>query len=127
MAGLIAPEIAAELRSQLRILLPTGRRFPVPASDLAEHLGVSTRTVGGLVADLIERDGVLVGSICSGDNPGYFLCADAVDVEAGTAHLVSRARAMHVRVGKLRELARERFDEETAVRLFNLDEVTTDA
>jgi hypothetical protein len=118
---LIAPELAADLRGQLLALLPTGRRFPVPASELASHLGVSERTVGGLVADLIELDDRLIGSVCSGDRPGYFLVADLEDLETGTAHLVSRARRINLRVAKMRRLARSRFSEAEVLQLFALE------
>jgi hypothetical protein len=63
----------------------------------------------------------LIGSVCSGEHPGYFLVADLEDLETGTAHLVSRARRIHMRVAKLRRLARERFSEAEVLQLFELE------
>jgi hypothetical protein len=123
----IGPQVSEELRHLLLALLPTGRRFPVRASELASELGVSTRTVGGLVEDLIG-EGFLIGSACNPEAPGYFLCADLEDLEAGTAHLMSRARAMFARVAQMRRLARERFDEpEVLQQLFDFGEAELSA
>lgn len=121
MTTLQASVAVSELLGQLTVLLPTGRQFAIRGRDLADELGIAERTLRSLVDELIDR-GWCVGSVCSGDRPGYFLCADEHDVEAGVAHLVSRARSMHVRVARLRASAMTQFGP-TVLRLFDLDEV----
>ena len=83
---------------------PVGHRFPVPASELAELLGCSERTVRGLVEDLIREDGYAIGSVC-GEASGYFLITTPEDLQAGAAHLVARARSLFTRVSALRRNA----------------------
>ena len=110
-----------ELLTRLWSRLPTGRDFAIRGADLAAALGVSERTIRSLVDELIDR-GYIVGSVCSGERPGYFICRDLDDVEVGTGHLVSRAKALHVRVAKLRRAAEATFGPEVWT-LFDLDEV----
>ncbi len=109
------------LRDQLIGYLPTGKDFALKASDLASYLGTTTRMVGQLVADLVG-DGWLICSSCSGE-PGYYLPRDESEVEAGVAHIVSRAKASLHRVAVLRRNARERFGDHEVLHLFDMDGV----
>lgn len=101
--------------------LPVGHASAIRAPDLAADLGVSERMVRVIVAELCDR-GYLVGSVTSGDRPGYFMVADLADLNVGTAHLRSRALAMLARYRAVRTNAFERFGPE-ALRLFDLEEV----
>lgn len=109
------------LTTQTLALLPVGRTQAIKASHLAEELGTSERMVRALVDELIEQ-GVLVGSVCSGPFPGYYICQNLDDLEAGCAHLVARARSMFARVRALRAAAEQRFGYQAA-RLFEIEEV----
>lgn len=113
-------------RLQLIALLGIGRDHAQSARALALALDISERQVGQLVAEAIEQEGYLVGSTCSGvdgTRPGYFLIADLADLEAGTAHIVARAKRSFVRVAALRRAARERFSEAEVLHLFSLEDV----
>jgi hypothetical protein len=113
------------LRDRLIARLPTGRESATKASVLADELGISTREVGALVADLVENDQWLIGSTCGGDHgAGYFIIRDLADLEAGTAHIVARAKRSFVRVAALRRAARERFSEQEVLHLFSLEDVS---
>jgi hypothetical protein len=90
---------------------------------LAAELNISTREVGAIVADLIEQDQWLIGSTCT-EPAGYFIIRDLADLEAGTAHIVARAKRSFVRVAALRRAARERFSESEVLHLFDLEEVS---
>jgi hypothetical protein len=109
-----------DLLRELRAHLPEGSDDPYPASLLARDLGVSERTVGQLVGELIDR-GELIGSSC-GPHAGYFLIRNLAELEEGTRHIVARARASFDRVSKLRRAAEERFGD--VARLFELEEVS---
>jgi hypothetical protein len=95
---------AKAMRSALLAALPVGREWAKPADVLAEELGTSTRMIGALVADIIAIDRVPVGSLC-GQRPGYFICRDVADVEAGAGHSVRRARSTFVRIAEFRRAA----------------------
>ncbi len=105
-----AHTLSVELRRQVMLLLPVGRASAISGSRLAGGLGVSERTLRALIDDLIVQDGWLIGSTCS-EPAGYFVCATEADVEAGTAHLLSRARSLWTRVAALRRAATETFGE----------------
>lgn len=122
---MIAEQALEQLLAAVQVRLPVGRGAAMRGSDLAGELGISERTLRGLVDDLIDR-GWLIGSTCAGDRPGYFICATPEDLEVGIAHLVSRARSLHVRVARLRNTARDTFgDSEPILRLFDLEEVSS--
>lgn len=101
--------------------LPEGADEPASAGLLARTLDCTERQVGQLVAAAIDR-GRLVGSTC-GSKPGYFLIATEDELEQGTRHILSRAKASMARVARLRRSAREQFGEHTA-RLFDLEEAS---
>lgn len=100
--------------------LPLGISRALPADVLAADLGVSRRTVGALIAELIDR-GSLIGSTCHPDGPGYFIPASREELEEGTRHIVSRARASFTRVAKLRRAAERVFGPEV-LTLFDIDQ-----
>jgi hypothetical protein len=100
--------------------LGTGRATAIRASQLADELAVTERTIGHLAAALID-EGYLVGSVCSGERPGYFLCADEEDLRLGTEHIRARALASLVRLRKLRASAAEAFGSK-AEQLFDISE-----
>jgi DNA-binding IscR family transcriptional regulator len=115
------PERTEDVLLLIQAHLPAGRDQAIRASDLAAVLGVSERTVGALVAELIDS-GFVIGSTCSGERPGYFLCQDFEDVRVGTAHIVARASESWRRVRKLRANAIEAIGPGTAP-LFDLQDV----
>ncbi len=119
----LGPEVVENVLTELLGRLPTGRSAAIRGGDLAGELGISERTLRGLVDELIDR-GWLVGSTCSGERPGYFLCRDFADVEAGCAHLVSRARALGVRVARMRAAAEATFGDHVAT-LFDLEDLSS--
>lgn len=116
----VASQHLDETLARLTSFLGVGRALAVPATDLAAHLEVNERTVGALVAELIDR-GWLIGSTCSGDRPGYFLIADELDLDVGTRHIRSRAISSLQRVSILRRNARDHFSAETVARLFDVE------
>jgi hypothetical protein len=101
--------------------LGRGRQAAIPGHLVASQLGVSERTVRELAGEAVDR-GTLVGSTCSGERAGYFLIADRRDLEVATAHLVPRAKALFVRVARLRRAAEAAFGPEV-LQLFDLSEV----
>jgi hypothetical protein len=105
---------------QLLALLGTGRDTAMRASQLAEYLSTTERHIGQLAATLID-EGYLVGSVCSGERPGYFLCATEEDLDVGTQHIRSRALASLKRIATLKATAREVFGDKAAT-LFDLEE-----
>jgi hypothetical protein len=115
-----AGDVMDDALVRLAQLLPTGRDAAVPASELAALMGVSERTVGSMVADLIDQ-GWIVGSVCSGERPGYFHCRDEEDLEIGTAHIRARAAASFARIRTLRASAQKVFGDRAAT-LFDLEE-----
>jgi hypothetical protein len=90
------------LLDQLIAYLPLGRAHATPASELAENLGVSTRTIGELVERAITERGYAIGSMC-GAHHGYFLIMDAEDARVGVAHTVARGRAIFARIRALQK------------------------
>jgi hypothetical protein len=102
--------------------LGTGRAVAIRASVLASELGVTERTIGHLAAALIDN-GWLIGSVCSGNRPGYFVIGDEEDLRVGTEHIRARAISSLQRLQKLRATAKEVFGPKAA-RLFDVEEFT---
>ncbi len=104
--------------------LEFGHQNPTSAAALADHLGITERMVGSAVAELIDQ-GALIGSSCKGGASGYFLIRDEEDLRVGTEHIVSRAKKSFRRVARLRRAAAARFGADVALRLFDLEEVSS--
>ena len=102
---------------ELRDRLGRGRAQAVPGAILARDLSISERAVRVLVEELTSR-GELIGSMCSGERPGYFLIQDEEDLRAGLAHIHSRAMSMLRRWGAVRRAAETRFSSHTVLTLF---------
>lgn len=115
------PATKAAIRA-LTEALPIGWEHAVPASELAQDLGLSERQIGQMVADLIDN-GLLVGSTCDAEHHGYFLIQTEEDLDIGTRHMRSRAVSILRRVSKLRTAAKSAQFNEEALRLFDLQEV----
>jgi hypothetical protein len=107
------------MRIELLLGLPVGRVNAKPADVLAEQLDTSTRMIGALVADLIEIDGVCIGSACDSEHPGYFIVSTPDDLEIGVGHIVRRGAAIFRRVRALQR-AWERKPGASQTTLFDL-------
>ncbi len=101
-------------------MLSPGHHSATQGSELAAALGVSERTIRALAGELIDR-GIPVGSTCSADAAGYFLCESEEDFALALANLRPRALAILHRWSALKRAAANRLAEPTVLRLFDLD------
>jgi len=120
----IGQAAAADLKDSLLEHLAQHRGYlnAILGSTLAQDLGISERTLRGLVEELAV-EGELIGSACSGEAAGYFLITDERDLAVGTSHLRSHAKAMFRRYGAVQRAARVKFGSEVAGRLFSIEEL----
>lgn len=108
-----------ELRRHLLSLLRPGHEHVRSRDELSTALGVSDRTLRGLI-EVLRRDGYLIGS--TNEAPGgYFLCASRPELEATAQHLKSRALACLVTLRAMQRAAVAKFGAEQGA-LFDLDE-----
>jgi len=108
-----------ELRRQLLQMLRPGHERFLSRQSLAAELGVSDRTLRGLV-EVLRRDGYLIGSTSEAPG-GYFTIHSIAELEATATHMTSRAKACLATVGAMRRAAVSQFGDGTG-RLFDLDE-----
>lgn len=91
-------------------------------ASLCDELKMSDRTLRRLVEEL-RGEGVLVGS--SNDAAGYFLCETEAELEETARHLTSRALSALGTARAMRAAAVERFGEQAALRLFDIEELAS--
>jgi hypothetical protein len=129
VTGLSNGEAAAtDLKDALLDHLAQHRGYinAVLGSTLARGLGISERTLRGLVEELTleaSEDSELIGSACSGEAAGYFLITSERDLDVGTSHLRSRGKALFRRYAAVQRVARAKFGGDVAARLFSLEEL----
>lgn len=94
-------ELAKDERSVLRVLRHhQGRASAVGLMELSRLTGVPTRHVQDVVAHLVERHGVPIGSAVK-KPMGYFLIESQADREESLAQLMHRIRALAKRIAAL--------------------------
>lgn len=98
-----------------------GRENAIPMPELAERVGLSTRSVQGEIEYLIKEQGKMIGSSCSPACPGYYEIIDQADRELTYRNLMNRAVSAWRRAAKInrREAVQEMQGQISMVEVVN--------
>lgn len=99
------PEREAERQVLAMIEHRMGRNARVSILQIAEATGLSERRIKGIVKDLVEVYGWRIGSIRQAGHGGYFVIADATDVEVATRSFLAEMRSLGRRVQVLKQIS----------------------
>lgn len=97
-----------EQEQRLLHLIPKGAEHPVKASRLCEVLRIPPRSLYDLINHLITTHGIPIGGIRSGNNAGYFIIQNRMELIKASAPLKAQAVRMFERIHALDVIVKDK-------------------
>lgn len=90
-------------------LLPIGADRAIPASEIASLVGIETRAVHSIIADLCIEHGVPIVSTRSGERKGVFIAASEEEKHRALAEFESQVHENMKRINAVKRASVERW------------------
>lgn len=88
----------SELEERLLMLLPYGSKNLITTKELENILGLDSRTIRGMIEELISEYGIPICAMREAGHSGYFIPTNQDEKVRGTAALSKQVKTMQRRI-----------------------------